>query len=199
MRVRLSLAALVYTMRHHTPSLSLIIIAHNEEQFIGPCLEAIQQQTIPPDELIVVDNNSTDRTVEIAKTFPFVTLINESEQGMIPARDAGFNGAKGDLLARIDADTRVPKNWVAQIHEILDKHVNEIVGLSGPQYLYALSNGVIRKMTSDVTSRYGFFGISKLMLGHETLFGSNMIITRLAWQKVKDKVCHDSLRVHEDI
>ena len=77
--------------------------------------------------------------------------------------------------------------------------VDTICGVSGPQYLYAVSNKTTRKILSDITSKYGFFGISKLLLGHETLFGSNMVITKKAWQKVKKEVCHDGYEVHEDV
>ncbi len=186
-------------MQHKHPKLSIIILAYNEEEYLKACLEAIKEQTYPADEVIVVDNNSTDKTAKIAESFLFVKLINEKEQGMIPARNAGFNAAKGDLLARIDADTHIPVDWVAHVHEILDNQVDTICGVSGPQYLYAVSHKITRKILSDITSKYGFFGISKLMLGHETLFGSNMVITKKAWQKVKNEVCHDSYEVHEDI
>src|SRR5262245_36697630 len=96
----------------HKPRLSIVIIAFNEEKHIGPCLEAIAHQTVAPDEVIVVDNNSTDRTVQIASSYPFIKVIHETEQGMIPARNTGLDAAKGDLLARIDADTRIPPQWV---------------------------------------------------------------------------------------
>lgn len=186
-------------MRQKKPKLSLIILAYNEENYLRYCLESVQQQLYPPDEVIVVNNNSTDATVKIALSFPFVKLINEKKQGMIPARNAGFNAAKGDLLARIDADTRLPVDWGVRVHTILDAHATSICGVSGPHYLYAISNKIARKILTNVTSTYGFFGISKLMLGHETLFGSNMVITKHAWQKVKNEVCHDSYEVHEDI
>jgi len=186
-------------MLHKKPKLFIIVLAYNEEEYLGPCLESIKQQIYPPEEVIVVNNNSTDKTIKIARSFPFVQLLNEKEQGMIPARNAGFNVAKGDLLARIDADTRLPVDWVVRVHDILDTQVNTIRGVSGPQYLYAVSNKTTRKILSDITSKYGFFGISKLLLGHETLFGSNMVITKKAWQKVKKEVCHDSYEVHEDI
>lgn len=180
-------------------TLSIIILAYNEESYIGSCLEAIKQQTVPPNEVIVVNNNSNDKTLEIIQSYPFVTLITETEQGMIPARDSGFNAAKSDFLARIDADTRIPPHWVATVHTVVATHRNEIFGVSGPQYFYAIKNEIIRRIVSRVTSYYGFFGVSKLLLGHHTLFGSNMIISKEAWQKIKNEVCHDGQEVHEDI
>lgn len=181
------------------PKLSIVVIAYNEEAYIGPCLDAIQSQIIPPDEVILVNNNSTDKTVEIAKKYPFVRVIHEYEQGMIPARNAGFNAAKGDLLARIDADTRIPPDWSKKVHAILDSSAETICGVAGPQYFYAINNPILRKLVSDMLSEYGFFGVSRIMLGHDTLFGSNMVITKAAWNRVADEVCHDGQEVHEDI
>jgi glycosyltransferase involved in cell wall biosynthesis len=186
-------------MIHSKPKLSIIILAYNEKKYLASCLDAIKEQIVTPDEVVVVNNNSSDKTVEIAESYPFVRVIHEPTQGMIPARNAGFNTAKGDLLARIDADTRIPPDWSKKVHVILDNQVQAICGVSGPQYFYALRNPVLRRLVSNITSLYGFFGISRLLLGHETLFGSNMVITRSAWNKVKNEVCHDSQKVHEDI
>jgi glycosyltransferase involved in cell wall biosynthesis len=186
-------------MTSDRPKLSIVILAYNEERYIASCLDAIKEQIVAPDEVIVVNNNSSDKTVEIAESYPFARVIHELTQGMIPARNTGFNTAKGDLLARIDADTRIPPDWSKKVHTIIDNQAQTICGISGPQYFYGLRNPVLRKLVSNITSLYGFFGISRLLLGHETLFGSNMVITQSAWNKVKNEVCHDGQKVHEDI
>ncbi|GAH04139.1 unnamed protein product, partial [marine sediment metagenome] len=48
---------------------TVVIPALNEEEFIGDCLKSIRAQTVPPDEIIVMDNGSTDKTVEIAQKY----------------------------------------------------------------------------------------------------------------------------------
>lgn len=181
------------------PTLSLIILAYNEAAYIGRCLDSIAAQTVAPDEVIVVDNNSTDTTAAIATRYPFVTLVRETTQGIAPARDAGFNAASGQLLGRIDADCELPPTWVNTAHTLFDSHVSEICGIAGPGYFYAIHNKLLRAVVRNVLSTFGFFAISRLLLGHETLYGSNMVITRAAWDKVKDEVCQDSSVVHEDI
>ena len=95
--------------------LSLIVIAYNEEAVIGKCLEAISKQTIMPYEVIVVDNNSNDRTAEISRTFAFVKLVKETSQGMIAARNKGFEVATGDIFGRIDADTVIGPRWAERV------------------------------------------------------------------------------------
>ena len=94
--------------------ISIIIPAYNEETYIRECLKHVLDQIEPADEIIVVNNNSSDKTVEIIKEFP-VTLVNETQQGMIPARNRGFNEATGDILIKTDADTQVPTDWVKKI------------------------------------------------------------------------------------
>src|SRR5688572_5985312 len=106
-------------MKTTKPRLTIVIIAYNEEGYIANCLRSVQDQTLAPDEVIVVDNNSKDRTAEIAKSFSFVKLVTEHIQGIAPARNRGFNEATGDLIVRIDSDTKLPVDWVEKAHEVM--------------------------------------------------------------------------------
>ncbi|HSW98193.1 MAG TPA: glycosyltransferase family A protein [Candidatus Saccharimonadales bacterium] len=94
---------------------SVIIPVYNEEAYIHACLESVINQKEPADEIIVVDNNSIDNTPTIAKAFPEVKIVKEAKQGMIPARNKGFNSAKYEIIAKIDADTRVSPDWIQRI------------------------------------------------------------------------------------
>jgi glycosyltransferase involved in cell wall biosynthesis len=186
-------------MTSKSPKLSLTIIAYNEEDYIGGCLESIAQQTVMPDEVIVVDNNCTDRTVEIAQKFPFARIVHEEKQGMIYARNCGFDEAKYDIIARIDADCKLPPDWTSKVHRIMDTHVKEICAASGPAYVHDLPIKAARELLGDFIVKLTYFRASKLMLGHETLFGSNVVLTKLAWQKVRGEVCLNDREVHEDV
>jgi glycosyltransferase involved in cell wall biosynthesis len=181
------------------PRLAIVVIAYNEEKYLGGCLESIANQTMPADEVIVVDNNSTDKTAEIAKSFPFVKLLREDTQGIAPARNRGFNETSCQLIGRIDADTHLDKTWVETAHKIMDKHVKSIAAVSGPANIYDMPAAAGRKLLANFFVTFAYFKASKLMLGHEALFGSNMILTQAAWQKVKNEVCNNSHEVHEDM
>jgi glycosyltransferase involved in cell wall biosynthesis len=104
--------------------ISVVIPAYNEEKNIQRCLEAFEHQKTTRDfEIILVDNNSSDKTVTIAKTFlntlP-LSIVSEKEKGRGHARSAGFAKAKGSIILSTDADAIVPPNWIEQMAKALE-------------------------------------------------------------------------------
>ncbi|HDI11064.1 MAG TPA: glycosyltransferase family 2 protein [Candidatus Acetothermia bacterium] len=93
---------------------SVVIPARNEEAFLPRCLERITEQTLRPYEVIVVDSASTDRTGEIARAFG-TKVVRLEKPGITRARQAGFEEAKGDVIASTDADTIVPRDWLERL------------------------------------------------------------------------------------
>jgi glycosyltransferase involved in cell wall biosynthesis len=111
---------------------SLIIPAYNEESYIGRCLESVLKNAPGGfDEIIVVDNASTDRTAEVARSYPGVTVVREEQKGLPAAREAGRRAATGELLAYIDADTRLHPGWLPMAKNVFEKRP-EAVSISGP-------------------------------------------------------------------
>ncbi len=110
--------------------LSVIIPARNEEQVISKCLESLRKQTFSgPYEIIVVDNGSTDRTGEIAKTFG-ARVVFESKPGVIQARQSGSSIATGEIFVQADADTIYPSDWLECIDRFFQTHP-EYAALTG--------------------------------------------------------------------
>ncbi|MDF6101204.1 glycosyltransferase family A protein [Gordonia hongkongensis] len=97
------------------PTLSVAIPAYNEELNLGPCLDRLLAQTHPIDEIIVVNNWSTDRTALIADEYasrhPNVRRVDEEIPGVHHARRRGLDEGASDIIAKVDADTRVPPDW----------------------------------------------------------------------------------------
>jgi glycosyltransferase involved in cell wall biosynthesis len=121
------------------PTISLIIPAYNEEAYLPACLDAVMQNVAGKAiEIIVVDNNSTDGTKRVIERYPAVTYLFEPRKGITRARQCGFLGASGDILAYVDADTRPPSGWIEQIWEQYAIR-KELVCLSGPYSFYDLS------------------------------------------------------------
>ncbi len=173
-------------------TLSVVIPAFNEEKTIGKCLTSLKKQKVQPDKIIVVNNNSTDNTAAIARKFD-VIVLQEKKQGMIPARNTGFDIVKSDIIARTDADTMVPPYWVAKIKEHFSS--DDIIGVSGPAYYFDLPKGV----RISYWSTNMFFRLLKKKLKTDCLFGPNMAIRRSAWEKVRNEICLKDSLVHEDI
>jgi len=174
--------------------LSLIIPVYNEERHIRACLDAVADQTVMPDEVIVVDNNCTDKTIEIAKSYNFVKIIKENNQGRGHARSAGFNTAKYDILGRIDADSRIAKNWVELVLATFSQEEN-LYGLTGLGITEVIP--FVKFIKSKLFSRaYYWFVHSEF--NTITMWGANMAIRKSAWAMVKDDVILDDDKVHED-
>jgi len=169
---------------------SVIIPTYNEEEFIEKCLESLKRQQKKADEIIVVDNNSTDRTVEIANKYN-VIVIKEPKQGIIAARNCGFNEAKHEIMARIDADVIVPPDWIKKIKKNFS--TGQIDALSGPVIFYDLP------LSASYYTRFYLFIMKITQRGKETMIGPNMALTKKIWQKIKNDVCLNDKKVHEDI
>jgi glycosyltransferase involved in cell wall biosynthesis len=125
--------------------ISFVIPAYNEEGYINLCLDALIREIGRRDgyEIIVVDNNSTDRTCaiveEYAARYPFaaISLIHEPRRGANSAREAGFAASKGELVAFLDADTELLPVWINRAERAFAKDP-KLVCLSGPFIYYDL-------------------------------------------------------------
>lgn len=95
-------------------TVSVIIPAYNEQERIAECLNSLVLQTWPS-EIIVVDDGSTDRTVEIVRTFHAVQLLQQNHQGPGSARNLGAQHATGELLVFCDADQKFDRRYIEML------------------------------------------------------------------------------------
>ncbi len=169
---------------------SVVIPAYNEEDFIENCVKSILQQDDLPDEIIVVDNNSSDNTPFLAQKNG-VKVAKEKKQGLTYARNKGFDIAKYEIIARCDADVIVPSNWIKRIKYNFEN--KKIDALSGPVTFYDLA------VKSTIPVRAYSKSLKLLLKGDRVLIGPNMAITKSMWERVKDSVNSDDSRVLEDV
>lgn len=178
--------------------ISVVIPAYNEESRIKDCLKALMVQTVPPYEIIVVDNNCTDKTVKIASRFKGVTIIKESIQGRAPARDRGFNYAIGDILARFDADTILPADWIQRVSNEFVKDPM-LSGLSGYGEV-RIGVGVPKILWQSVSRIWSwiYFSHCRAFFGAEIMWGGNMAVRRSDWLKFRKLCIPLDDDIHED-
>jgi len=84
--------------------ISVIICAYNYAQFLPKCLETVFSQTRPPDEIIVLDDGSTDETAEVVRRFQGVRYIRQEHAGKAVAFNRGVQVSSGDIICHLDAD-----------------------------------------------------------------------------------------------
>ncbi len=88
-----------------TPSVSAIIPVYNGGRFVRDAIISIQSQTVPPDEIIVVNDGSTDHTDEVVRTFgDQIRYLIQDNQGQAAARNAGIAHSSCDFVCFLDAD-----------------------------------------------------------------------------------------------
>lgn len=174
-------------------TISIIIPVYNEESCLEACLDAIADQSVTPNEVIVIDNNSIDNSVKIAKSYPFVRVIHEKNQGFTYARNTGYDSATSDIFGRIDADAVIAKNWVETVAKnFQDNFVDGITGLGSADVFPRI------KHPKTVLWSWWYFVWTRCVYRLPIMWGANMAIRSSAWQKIRDEVIMDNKLVHED-
>jgi glycosyltransferase involved in cell wall biosynthesis len=129
----------------------IVIPAHNEEAFIALTLNSLISQTVLPKKVVVVNDNSTDKTAEIVTAFakenPFITLVNKTSEAIhlpgskvIQAFHKGFEtlDENYDVIVKLDADLILPNNYFETILNIFEK--DPTIGMAGG-FAYIEKNG----------------------------------------------------------
>lgn len=170
-----------------TMKISFVIPAYNEESYIALCLDAIIREINDRDgfEIIVVDNNSTDKTCDIvSRDYPTVTLLHEPRRGANSARETGFVASKGSLVAFLDADTEVTPGWIARAEKEFARDPN-LVCLSGPFIYYDLPTGIRILVRMFYFISYGVYVVNNFILRKTSVIqGGSEIVRRDALTKI---------------
>ncbi len=168
--------------------ISFVIPAYNEEDNILTCLSVLQteiarNQNIET-EVLVINNASTDRTFERAQSVLGTKVINEPQKGVVWARQAGFKASTGDLIANIDADTQITKNWLPTVIREFSQDPS-LIALTGPHVYFDLP--LYARLITKIWYIIGFAFdyITGLFFHKKSLFqGGNYIVRREALEKI---------------
>ena len=169
--------------RSARPTVSVVIPTHNYAGFVGEAIESALGQTVPPLEVIVVDDGSTDDTPHVLESFGNrIRAVRQRNQGVCAARNAGASIATGDLLAFLDADdVWLPDKLEKQIECFL-AHPN--TGLVHCGIVHVDATG--KPMATIMDGMEGDVAIDILMCQRNVILGggSAMLVSRAAFHEV---------------
>lgn len=161
---------------------SVVIPALNEEKFIEPCLKSLTNQTLPRKEyeIIVVDGNSKDKTVQISKKYADRVLVGDYRP-VGAARQAGAEMSKGKIIAFTDADTVVPPDWLERAVGEFNKDPKTALIWGRGIFTGFSKIKIIEYLIGDFCPSL-FFGVVNALVV-KSAWGFNMIVDR---EKFKD-------------
>lgn len=151
---------------------SIIVPAYNEEKYIAKTLASVRSQTYKDYEIIVVNNNSKDRTAEIARRFTKKVVL-EKKKGYHNAIKRGVKESTGEIITFCDADSLYPKDWLAKAIARIDSHPS-CLGTFGVGRFY--DGGFLVKHILGTIFTVGCMATT--YLGFPTACGYNMIIKK---------------------
>lgn len=182
-------------MAPDAPSVSVVIPVRDDAAALERCLARLAAQAVPPLEVLVVDNGSIDGSAAVARAAG-ATVLHEDEPGILAAAARGFDAASGDVLARCDADSVVPRDWVARIRDAFAADP-ELDGLTGPGRFHDLP----APWSAVASAAYaaGTFVAAGAAIANVPLWGSNMAIRRERWHALADRLDRTDPHVHDDL
>ena len=107
-------------------TVSVVIPTYNGEHFIGECLDSISVQKVPH-EVIIVDDMSTDRTVEIAREKGAAVIVNEVHKGQVAGKNTGIKNMNGAYFLTIDQDDRLKPDALSDLINEMEDNSAQIV------------------------------------------------------------------------
>ena len=116
-------------------TIATVVCAYNESRLLSGCLYSLRAQTRPPDEILVVNNASSDATGEVARAIPGIRVLEEPAKGLVVARETARLVARADIIAYMDADCRAPITWLERI-EAQFSGARAPLAVTGPYRFY---------------------------------------------------------------
>ncbi|MBE7325215.1 glycosyltransferase family 2 protein [Nocardioides sp. Y6] len=175
------------------PSISVVIPVRDDARELEVCLALLAEQSHPPLEVVVVDNGSTDDSAVVAHAAG-ARVVTEPRPGIPHAAATGYDAARGEVIARLDADSRPGPDWVAQVAAALaDDGVDAV---TGPGRFYDVPWPL--RGLAGLVYLGAYFVLTWLALANTPLWGSSMGLRRTAWERVSPLVHRDD-DVHDDM
>jgi cellulose synthase/poly-beta-1,6-N-acetylglucosamine synthase-like glycosyltransferase len=180
---------------------SVVIACHNEQKNLPKLLESISKQNYPENlfELIIIDDNSTDKTLEIAEDFSYkkkIVILNNSGKGKKKAIRSGITASKGTLIITTDADCIMGSNWMRTIAAFYEFNKPEMIVC--PVKIESATGFFGRFQELEFISLQGITAGSALMKKATMCNGANLAFTREAYLEHSQNL-HDEINSGDDI
>jgi glycosyltransferase involved in cell wall biosynthesis len=114
------------------PRVSVVVCAYNAERTMLACLVSLEKLNYPDYEVIVVNDGSTDRTLEISEDFPYCRIISQENKGLSVARNVGAEAATGEIVAYTDSDCVADPDWLNYLVGTME--TKGLVACGGPNF-----------------------------------------------------------------
>ena len=175
----------------------VVIPCLNDAGFLEACLDALAHQTRRPDEVVVVDNGSTDASQDVARRAR-VTLGHEKRRGIWPAASRGYDIAArtADVIARVDADSVPPADWVERVAAAFEAQPRLQV-LTGAAKFYG--GNAFMHWAGEHWYIGAMYRVLTPMFGHAPVFGSNFAMRTSIWRRLRAQVLRKDPDVHDDL
>lgn len=175
--------------------ISVVIPARDDAPMLAVCLDALARQTRPADEIVVVDNGSSDNTAAVARAAG-ARVVYEAIPGIPQAASAGYDAARGELIARLDADSIPPPEWLAHAEErfVHDAELSVLTGIGDFYGATAIVHALGRAVYLG-----GMLAVLTPYLGHPPIFGSNFVMRREVWAELSGEVHRSPREIHDDL
>ncbi len=162
--------------------ISVIVCTYNRSRLLSSCLESLTAQTLDREkyEVLVIDNNSTDATLQVATEYAaknsHFTVVAEPTQGLSHARNRGWKEAAGQFVAYIDDDAKAHPDWLAQMHAFIERNPH-VEAFGGPFEAFFEA-----ELPQWFPPEYGRWSLGDrerpIRVGEEFINGTNMVFRK---------------------
>ena len=174
-----------------TSSVAVVIPSHNRYEVLPRAIASVLAQQRMPDEIILVDDGSTDATETLARQYPQITYIRQDNRGVSAARNAGIAAADSEWVAFLDSDDEwLPEKLALQMRALVERQGSPLVHCDE----IWIRNGVRVNQISKYVRAGGM--IFDLCLDHCAISPSSAIVSRALLQDLNG--FDESLPVCED-
>lgn len=176
-------------------TVSVVIPVLDDAAHLRRCLASLAAQTRPADEVVVVDNGSSDDSAAVAGSFG-ARVVAEPVRGIPAAAATGYDAATGDVIARCDADSRLPADWIEHIVRVFERNPH-LDAVTGPGWFHDLPWGM--RHLAGCFYFVGLFAGFGSAIATIPLWGSNMALRASAWREISGRVHRHAPGIHDDL